>query len=365
MADYKTLAEREFEKQKEKYSIPSLISKQLGRAMGALGEFTSTPDVWGQSGDAQRDQNQQLALKEAKDAAFKELPEGSAISEYDKFIRGYIKKNFGKESWASPIENATIPRWGLSNAEEPNLRPADDLKKQREEIPISYGLKKLNEYNPFEQARQIAELNKQNKETQSGIQDLNKGIAEYTTASVELGKGIDTAAKKTIDIRSQQQKLKDDLATLNTQIESAKVNHPWMGSGYKDFVVKPAPKPEAEMVDDSARSEKNKKEIEQFKKLPLEQQIKQAGVPLSEEASIEAERMGKEKIEKEFPSEVVATKKSQETTLKPKAALEMAPESMVAYRQEIPTNYAQAYADRYREAQSGRYGSTSSSTRTM
>ena len=352
MADYKTLAEREFEASKEN-QFGKLISSSIGKAMGALGEFTSTPDVWGQSGDAQRDQNQRLALKEAKDAAFKELPEGSPIGDVDKFIRRYIKKNFGKQSWASPIENATIPRWGYSNIPEPSLRPVDDLKKQREEIPLSYGLKKINEYTPWEQARQIEELNKQNKETKAGIQDLNKGITQYVATTGELGKGIDVAAQKQVDIRSQQQKLRDDLASLNSQIESAKVHHPWISSGYKDFVVKPAPKPEVAMVDDSAKIEQDKKDIEAFKKLPLEEQIKIAGKPLSASASEAATKAGAEKIEKEFPTEVVKAKVTAPVVAE---TIEPTPKR---------ESYADEYAKRYRAALAGQYGSTQSSTSTL
>jgi hypothetical protein len=367
MAEYKSKAQRDFEKEMSS-GIKRRLAKPFVDVYSGAKEMLSTPDVWGESGNAKWNKNQRKALKEAKEAAIEKYPDESQIKERESFVRDYIKKTFGKENWAQPIKNAIIPAWGYSNeVKETTSTPSEDFvlpKSIDEYTPSGIIRSAIEEYTPVGQAKMLREIA---ADTQKGREQEAKTAESLgsTEAGVgELSQGISNLTSKISAQKTEAQQVKDQMALLSNLLANTKVKHDWEPEVKRNYVIKPnVDLPQVEAPPTPVAPVAPQVPFEQRKKEAVALGKKQASDTLAKIDKDVEERV-RQKVKQEEIDRIALQGETEK-----KQSLEQAFPSKTPYAnllQEAPeqprSSYAEEYAKRYQQAMAGRGGYTSSST---
>jgi hypothetical protein len=369
MADYKSKAQKEFEKELSS-NIKRRLAKPFVDIYSGAKEVLSTPDVWGESGNAKWNKNQTRALMEAKEAAIEKYPDESQIKERESFIRNYIDKNFGKENWAQPIKNAIIPALGYSNeVKEPTSAPSENFvlpKSIGEYTPSGIVRNAIEEYTPSSQAKMIREINADVKKGREQEAKTAQSLGATEAGVGEFSQGVDNLVSKIAANKTELQEAKDQMALLSNLIENTKVKQDWEPEVKRNYVIKPTVDlPEFKPTADLPELESPTNPVPQ---VPFEQRKKEAvalGKKQASETLAKIDRDVREKIKQEEIDKIALQKETEK-----KQALEQSfPKNPYQHLlQETPeqprASYAEEYARRYKQAMAGKNAYTSASTST-
>jgi hypothetical protein len=372
MADYKSKAQREFEK-KMSSGIKRRLAQPFVDIYSGAKEMLSTQDVWGEGGNSRWNESQRLALKEAKEAAIEKYPDESSIKERESFVRDYIKKTFGKENWAQPIKNAIIPAWGYSNeVKETTSSPSENFVLPNsidQYTPSGIVRGAIEEYTPVGQAKMLREIaadtkkgREQEAKTAESLGVTEAGLGELTQGINKLSAGISSN-------KTALQQAKDQAAMFSSLINNTNVRHDWEPDVKRNYVIRPSV--DLPEFNPSVNLPELESPANPVSQVPFEQRQKEAGSLGKKQAADTLAKIDKdveERVRQKIKQEEIDRIALQQDNEK-KQALEQAFPSKTPYAnllQEAPEqprlSYAEEYAKRYQQAMAGRGGYTSSST---
>jgi hypothetical protein len=371
MADYKSKAQREFEKGMSS-GIKRILAQPFVDIYSGAKEMISTPDVWGESGNARWNKNQIKALREAKEAAIEKYPNESQLNERESFVRSYINKNFGKENWAQPIKNAIIPAWGYSNeVKETASAPSEDFVLPNsidQYTPSGIVRSAIEEYTPVGQAKMLREINADTKKGREQEAKTAESLGATEAGVGELSQGISNLTSKVSAQKTALQEAQDQMTLLSNLLANTKVKQDWEPDVKRNYVIRPTvdlPK----LEEPTTPAVPAVPVVPVVPQVPFEQREKEAvalGSKMASETLAKIDKDVQEKVRQQIKQEDIDQIALQKETEK-KQALEQAFPSKTPYAnllQEAPEEPRASYAKRYQEAMAGKSGYTSASTST-
>jgi hypothetical protein len=217
-------------------------------------------------------------------------------------------------------------------------------------------LSKINEYTPWQQAKEIRELQSSVADYVKQVKDNSKKLGEEESAVKTFGKGVDALGESVASSRIGNQEALANIKAQNASLESMK---------QKGAIALS----EADSMHQAnlAQQAKWAQDKEQAVQARVDSVSSQARHPWEPKTSISPIVKTKEQSIADMDKEIdamakqsLAVKKPAPTILKPRVAEgqeEIAP-SMAATKQERPSNYADEYKRRYAAALAGSAPST-------
>lgn len=217
----------------------------------------------------------------------------------------------------------------------------------------------VNEYTPWQQAKEIAEIQKENEQNKKGVSEFSKGVEGYKGQEAAYSSGVDKLYQQA------EPALHNMLATTPETIARAKSLNETIDT-IKAQGIKSQQEAEAlhqaNLAQEAKWAEQKKQDEIQSRISSVASQARHPWEPKGNRNPIVEMD---EEINKRAGEIAGNVPKVTPTELKPRPALISTPESMYATRTERPTSYADEYARRYRAAMARQSGYTPSSTGSM